>query len=261
MPSSSQSSDWFSKEKDLYSINGFKSSMDKELVETTDLMNSQELAPYLEPLYEIFFCPLTDKIMNDPVEIETGVTCERAAITVFGDTADIIFPESGKKIISRVLNRNIALMETIKQWEKGNEQASIRFARSALSLAKFIQKKQYNVVEICAVGVKPLLGTFLAQKDTDLTFETLELLRLLAENDDDEGKEMIARTIDLSAIIQLSSTVKCVSHLALLLLVDLSKSRHLYDKIGSVTGGVLMLITLKYRQPVDAFASEKADKS
>ncbi|KAI3734060.1 hypothetical protein L6452_13521 [Arctium lappa] len=279
MSSSIHNSDWFSEEKDLYSINGFESSMDKELAETTHLMNFQELVPYLEPPYEIFFCPLTNKMINDPVTIETGVTYERAAITEwydkFGDPADIICPKTCRKITSRVLNSNTALMETIKQWEKRNEQASIRFARSALSLASnktmsiealhnlqsLCRKKQYNVVEICAVGVIPLLGTFLTQKDTDLTFETLELLRQLAENDDDEGKEMIARTMNLSAIIQnLSSTVECIKHSALLLLVDLSKCSYVYDKIGSVTGGVLMLITLKYRHPVDAFASEKADE-
>lgn len=69
---------------------------------------------------------------------------------------------------------------------------------------------------------------------------------------------MIATTVDLSQVIQhLTSEVEYIKHSALLLLVELSKSSYVCNKVGSVTGGILMLITLKYRQPVDAFVSEK----
>lgn len=34
----------------------------------------------LEPLYEAFICPLTRKIMRDPVSLENGVTYEKSAI-------------------------------------------------------------------------------------------------------------------------------------------------------------------------------------
>lgn len=72
---------------------------------------------------------------------------------------------------------------------------------------------------------------------------------------------MIARTMDLSEIIQnLSSEDECIRHSALLLLVELSKSCYFCDEIGSVSGGVLMLVTLKYRQPVDPFALNKVDE-
>ncbi|GJZ48927.1 putative U-box domain-containing protein 42 [Tanacetum coccineum] len=262
-------------ENDLYSINDFGNSTDDE-TETSHVTNFQSK----EPLYEAFFCPLTNKIMDDPVTVETGVTYERAAITEwfakFSNPADIVCPKTGKKIKTQVFNRNIALRETINQWEERNEQASIKAARSALSLlsSKLVilealhnlqnlcRKKIYNVVEIRTAGIIPLLGTILKHEDGDVKCETLELLRQLTENDDeDEGKEMIARTVDLSGIIQsLSSQVECIRHSALLLLVEISKGQYFCDKISSVTGGVLMLITLKYRQPVDAFASQKVDE-
>ncbi|XP_023748353.2 putative U-box domain-containing protein 42 [Lactuca sativa] len=262
-------------EKDLYSINVLQGSMDHESTEIIDV--------YMEPLYETFFCPLTNKIMDDPVTIETGITYERDAITEwckkFGDPADIICPKTGVKITNQVFNRNIALMETIKKWEERNEQAIIRAAKSTLSLVSnktmilealhnlqtLCRKKQYNVVEIRTIGVIPLLGRILGHEDKDVIFETLELLKKLAENvdddDDDDGKEMIVKTMDLSVIIQnLSSEVECIRHAALLLLVDLSKSGDFCDKFGSVTGGFLMLITLKYRQPIDELALEKIDE-
>lgn len=189
-------------ENDLYSINDFESSTDDEC-ETTNVMNFS----YTEPLYEAFFCPLTNKIMNDPVTIETGVTYERFAITEwyekFSNPDDIICPKTGVKITSRVFNRNIALMETIKQWEERNEEASIKAAKSTLSsesnktmilealhnLQNLCKKKEYNVVEIRTIGVIPLLGAILKREDKDLTFESLELLRQLTEYDDeDDGK-------------------------------------------------------------------------
>ncbi|XP_076914324.1 putative U-box domain-containing protein 42 [Bidens hawaiensis] len=262
-------------ENDLYAIDDVESSADDEPEPgPTNVMN------YIEPLYESFFCPLTKKIMNDPVTIETGVTYERIAITEwfekFGDPADIICPKTGVKINSRMLNRNIALLETIKQWEVRNEQANIKAAKAVLSLASskirlleaihnlqaLCRMREYNVVEIRGVGVIPLLVEILKQDDKDLIVGTLELLTQLTENDDEgEGKKMIATTVDISRIIQnLTSKDEQIKHSALLLLVELSKSSYFCDLIGSVTGAVLMLITLKYRQTVDAFATDKVNE-
>lgn len=192
----------YANETDLYSINDFGNFTDDE-TETSYVTNFQSK----EPLYEAFFCPLTKKIMDDPVTVETGVTYERVAITQwfakFNNPADIVCPKTGIKITSQLFNRNIALRETIKQWEERDEQASIKAARSALSLLSskpvileavhdlqnLCRKKIYNVVEIRTAGIIPLLATILKHEDGDVKCETLELLRQLTENDDeDEGK-------------------------------------------------------------------------
>ncbi|XP_071689742.1 putative U-box domain-containing protein 42 [Rutidosis leptorrhynchoides] len=271
------------KENDLYSVTDFESSTDDEYEsETTHVTKFQDLAnSYMEPLYEAFFCPLTNKIMEDPVTIETGVTYERVAITEwfekFSNPTDIICPKTGINIKNRDFNRNNALIEMIKQWEERNEQESIKAARSVLSLnsstkpmilealrnlQNLCRKNLYNVVEIRAIGIIPLLGTILKNEDKDLTFETLELLRQMTENDDeDEGKEMIARTLDLSKLIQnLSSKDERIRQATLMLLVELSKDRFFCDQISSVSGGMLMLISVKYRQHVDAFFAKKIDE-
>lgn len=74
-------------------------------------------------------------------------------------------------------------------------------------------------------------------------------------------QEIIAKTIDISIIIKfLSSSQQPVRHASLLFLLELSRSQPLCEKIGSVTGGILMLITIKYNRSIDAFASEKADE-
>ncbi|XP_021293218.1 putative U-box domain-containing protein 42 isoform X1 [Herrania umbratica] len=237
-----------------------------------------QVAHYIEPLYDTFFCPLTKQIMDDPVTIESGVTYEREAIMdwfeMFDHLEDKVCPTTGKKLTSRVLSTNVALKTTIEEWKDRNEAARIKVARAALTLASsdsmileairdlqhICQRKQYNKVHVLSVGILPLLIKFLGYKDGDIRCAALELLRQLVE-EDDEGKEMIAKTMDISTIIELlSSSHQQIRHASLLFLLELSRSQALGEKIGSATGAILMLIRIKYNRNVDSFASERADE-
>lgn len=72
---------------------------------------------------------------------------------------------------------------------------------------------------------------------------------------------MMAKTVDISTIIKmLSSSHRKIRHASLLVLLELSQSQSLCERIGSVAGGILVLITIKFNQFSDAFASEKADE-
>lgn len=74
-------------------------------------------------------------------------------------------------------------------------------------------------------------------------------------------QEMVAKEMAISTVIKmLSSNHQPIRHAALLLLLELSRSQYLCEKIGSVTGGILMLITIKYNWSSDNFALEKADQ-
>ncbi|KAK0573299.1 hypothetical protein LWI29_006041 [Acer saccharum] len=237
-----------------------------------------KVSQFIEPLYETFFCPLTKEIMDDPVTIESGVTYEKKAIMewfeTFENPEEMFCPRTGKKLMSKALSTNMALKTIIQEWKERNESARIKAARAALSLAssetmvleaiKDLQSichiKQYNKVQVRNFGILPLLLEFLEYKDRNVRCAALELLRQLME-DDDDGKEMIANTMDISVVVKmLSSSHRHVRHASLLLLLELSRSRSLCEKIGSVTGGILMLITIKYNRTVDAFGSETAEQ-
>ncbi|KAK7836808.1 putative u-box domain-containing protein 42 [Quercus suber] len=219
---------------------------------------------YMEPLYETFFCPLGKKIMDNPVTIETGVTYERNEITEwfekFEKSEDIFCPLTGQKLVSRAFNTNKALKSTIEEWLERNEASRIKVARTALSLASskdmvleaikdlqtICQRKRYNKVQVRSVGLMPSLIKFLEYKDRDVRCAAME--------------EMISKTMNISTIIDmLSSSHQPIRHASLQFLLELSKSLSLCEKIGSVPGGILMLINIKYKHSIDAFASEKAD--
>ncbi|MBA0563331.1 hypothetical protein Golob_008313, partial [Gossypium lobatum] len=215
------------------------------------LVTLPHVAHYIEPLYNTFFCPLTKQVMDDPVTIENGVTFERKVITewfeTFSHQDNIVCPTTGMKLKSRVLSANVALKTTIEEWKERNEVARIKVARTALSLAcsdsmileairdlqHICKRRRNNKVLVVSVGILPLLIRLLGYKDRDVRCEVLELLRQRTE-EDDEGKEMIANIMDISAMIELmSSSHQEIRHASLLFLVELSRSQALEkaDKI------------------------------
>ncbi|XP_010261453.1 PREDICTED: putative U-box domain-containing protein 42 [Nelumbo nucifera] len=237
-----------------------------------------QVAEYIEPLYEAFICPLTQKIMDDPVTIENGVTYERRAITEwfkkFEDSSGVICPTTGKKLSTRDLNTNVALKTTIEEWKERNEAARIKVARAALSLASsdnmilealkdlqdLCQQKKQNKVQARNMGMLSLLAHILEYKDRKVRCATLDTLRLLVK-EDDEGKDIIEQTKAIPTTIKmLSSNYLPEKHASLLFLLELSRCKSLCEKIGSVTGCILMLITMKYNYSYDPFAAEKADE-
>lgn len=199
-----------------------------------------QMARYIEPLYDTFFCPITKQIMDDPVTIESGVTYERKAITewfeMFIHVEDTICPTTGMKLTSRVLSTNVALKTTIQEWQDRNEAARIKVARTALSLAS----SDAMVLE--------------AIRDLQHIWRFAPFFSYFVQ-------EMIGNIMDISTLIEfLSSSHQPFRHASLLLLLELSKSQALDEKLGSATGAILMLIRIKYNRHVDSLASEKADE-
>ncbi|RID55588.1 hypothetical protein BRARA_G02840 [Brassica rapa] len=237
-----------------------------------------QVTQFMEPPYQAFICPLTKEIMEDPVTTETGVTCERQAVTEwfekFGDSDEISCPVTGQKLTTG-LSPNLVLKTIIGEWKVRNEAARIKVAHAALSLGgsesmvidalrdlqMTCEGKEYNKLKVREAGIIQLLDRYLTYRSKDVRYELLQLLKTLAEEDTDEGKEMIVNTLAMSCVIKfLGSSHQTVRHAALALLLELSKSQHACKKIGNATGAILMLVTSKYNEESDAFASETADQ-
>ncbi|KAJ4869142.1 putative U-box domain-containing protein 42 [Raphanus sativus] len=238
-----------------------------------------QVTQFMEPPYQAFICPLTKEIMEDPVTTETGVTCERQAVTEWFDGSkdqdEISCPVTGQKLTTTGLSPNLVLKTIIGEWKVRNEAARIKVAHAALSLGgsesmvidalrdlqMTCEGKEYNKVKVREAGIIQLLDRYLTYRSKDVRYELLQLLKTLAEEDTDEGKEMIVNTMTMSCVIKfLVSSHQSVRHAALVLLLELSKSQHACEKIGNATGAILMLVTSKYNEESDAFASETADQ-
>ncbi|KAH0919768.1 hypothetical protein HID58_027428, partial [Brassica napus] len=237
-----------------------------------------QVTQFMEPPYQAFICPLTKDVMEDPVTTETGVTCERQAVTEwfdkFGDPDEISCPVTGQKLTTG-LSPNLVLKTIIGEWKVRNETARIKVAHAALSLGgsesmvidalrdlqMTCEGKEYNKLKVREAGIIQLLDRYLTYRSKDVRYELLQLLKTLADEDTDEGKEMIVNTLAMSCVIKfLGSSHQTVRHAALALLLELSKSQHACKKIGIATGAILMLVTSKYNEESDAFASETADQ-
>ncbi|KAJ6768597.1 U-BOX DOMAIN-CONTAINING PROTEIN 42-RELATED [Salix koriyanagi] len=230
----------------------------KHISSSSSSTSLAKMTDHIEPLYQTFYCPLTKQIMDDPVTIQSGVTYDRKAITEWleesDNSQDFFCPTTGQKLPSRGLKTNVALKNTIEEWKERNEVARIKSSRSALvvsaspsmvleatrDLQDICKKKQYNKIQIHNAGILPLVFRLLKDKDRDVRYAALELLRELAK-DDDDSKRMISEVVDMSAVIKMmSSGHQPIRHAALLLLLELSR--------------------IKYNQSDDAFSSEKADE-
>lgn len=165
-----------------------------------------QVTQFMEPPYQAFICPLTKEIMEDPVTTETGVTCERQAVTEWFDGSkdqdEISCPVTGQKLTTTGLSPNLVLKTIIGEWKVRNEAARIKVAHAALSLGgsesmvidalrdlqMTCEGKEYNKVKVREAGIIQLLDRYLTYRSKDVRYELLQLLKTLAEEDTDEGK-------------------------------------------------------------------------
>ncbi|TVU11656.1 hypothetical protein EJB05_45253 [Eragrostis curvula] len=235
-----------------------------------------EVAEYVEPLYDSFFCPLTNKVMVDPVTTESGVTYDRRAIEEYfekftDDSEPVICPVTKMAMQSKTLRSNLPLKSTIAEWIMRNESTRVRIARTALSMATtesmvlealhelkvLARMRRKNRDQMHKIGITKFLARLLEHKDALIRCDSLDLLCLLVE--DEAGKEIIAKTRAVSRTIKLlSSNSPDERHAAISFLVELSKSDLLLENIGSTAGSILILTTMKFNSSDDPIAAEKA---
>ncbi|CAN6253446.1 unnamed protein product [Urochloa humidicola] len=234
-----------------------------------------EVAEYIEPVYDAFFCPLTNEIMTDPVTIQSGVTCDKRAIEEyierFPDSSEpLCCPVTKMPMHSKTVMSNASLKSVIEEWTMRNEAMRVRIARTALSLStadtmvlealhelKLLAKLRGKNRELMhKIGVTKFLARLLDNHSAQIQCDALELLCLLAE--DEEGRDIIGKTKAIVRTIKLLSSNTVERHAAISFLLELSKSQLLLENIGSTPGSILILTTMKINNSDDPIASEKA---
>lgn len=201
----SESQSQMSEIPDIPSQSTYASSQRKYASLSESVSMLPQVTQFMEPPYQAFICPLTKEIMEDPVTTETGVTCERKAVTEWFDRLEnpeeISCPITGQKMTTG-LSPNVVLKTIIQEWKVRNEAARIKVAHAALSLGgseimvidalrdlqMTCEGKEYNKIQVREAGIIQLLDRYLTYRSKDVRYELLQLLRILAEEDTDKGK-------------------------------------------------------------------------
>ncbi|XP_071733053.1 U-box domain-containing protein 44-like [Rutidosis leptorrhynchoides] len=235
---------------------------------------------YVEPIYDAFICPLTKQIMRDPVTIENGQTFEREAIEKwFNECKEsnrkLVCPLTLKELKTTDMNPSIALRNTIEEWNARNEVVQLDMAHKSLNITnsetdilqalKYVQhicqKSPSNKRIIRNADLIPLIVDMLKSSSRRVRRTTLETLRVVVENDDD-NKEIMAEGDNVRTIVKfLSHEQSKERQEAVSLLYELSKLETLCEKIGSVNGAILILVGMASSKSENLTAVEKADKT
>ncbi|KAJ3699267.1 hypothetical protein LUZ61_002972 [Rhynchospora tenuis] len=229
----------------------------------------------VEPLYDSFFCPITKKIMIDPVTIDSGITYEKSAILELFEKQEsasepLTCPVTGMKMETKNLNTNVALKATIDEWAARTEVTRIRIAANELmkgemvsdainELKSITQKRKKNIDQIHSIGITKILTKYLESMDATIRCETLELLTTLIQ--DDAGKEIMGQTRAIQMAAKLmSSSNSTQKSLALSFLEEATKSEYLGRILGHTSGAILLLVTTKVNESADPEAAKKASQ-
>ncbi|KAL1814978.1 hypothetical protein DCAR_0519193 [Daucus carota subsp. sativus] len=235
---------------------------------------------HIEPFYDAFICPLSKQIMRDPVTLETGITYEREAIeNWFKDCKEngrkLVCPITLKELRSTDLNPSIALRSTIEEWNARNEAAQLDIARRSLSVGnpeteimdalRFIQKLcQKNLSSKRVVrnsNLIPMIIDMLKSSSRRVRCKALGTLHSVVE-DDSDNKEVMAEGDTVRTIVKFLSHEKSKEKdEAISLLCELSKSRTVCEKIGSINGAILILVGMTGSKSENPLTVEKAEKT
>ncbi|KAK4767727.1 hypothetical protein SAY87_002868 [Trapa incisa] len=233
-----------------------------------------------EPIYDAFVCPLTKRIMSDPVTLENGRTFEREAIEKWfkecrESGSRLVCPVTKEELRSADLNPSIALRNAIEEWTARNESVRLERARKSLALGSaegdVLQALEYiqyicrdsrlNKHIVSNTELVPMIIGMLKSSSRWVRCKALETLRILAE-EDAYVKEIMAEGDVVRTIVKFLSHEQSKERKeAVSLLYELSKSEFLSEKIGSVNGAILILVGMSSSKSENVLIVEAAEKT
>lgn len=209
----------------------------------------------LEPL-QSFYCPITQDVMVDPVEISSGQTFERSAIEKWFAEGNKLCPLTLIPLDTSILRPNKKLKQSIQEWKDRNIMITIATLKEKIhsgnddevlhdlqTLQTLCEVKDQHREWVILENYIPTLIQILP-RNRDIRKCSLIILGMLAK-DNEEAKEKIT-TVDLA----IESIVRSLGRrpeerkLAVALLLELSKYDLAQEHIGKVQGCILLLVTM-----------------
>lgn len=209
----------------------------------------------LEPL-QSFYCPITQDVMVDPVEISSGQTFERSAIEKWFAEGNNLCPMTLIPLDTSILRPNKKLKQSIQEWKDRNIMITIATLKEKIqsgsdeevlhdlqTIQKLCEEKEQHrewvILENYIITLIQILS-----RHRDIRKHSLVILGMLAK-DNEEAKERIS-TVDhaIELIVRSLGRRPEERKLAVALLLELSKYDLAREQIGKVQGCILLLVTM-----------------
>ncbi|RDX58012.1 U-box domain-containing protein 43, partial [Mucuna pruriens] len=209
----------------------------------------------LEPL-QSFYCPITQDVMVDPVEISSGQTFERSAIEKWFAEGNKLCPLTLIPLDTSILRPNKKLKQSIQEWKDRNIMITIATLKEKIlsenddevlhdlqTLQNLCKEKDQHREWVILENYIPTLIQILS-RNRDIRKYSLVILGMLAK-DSEEAKERIS-TVDhaIESIVRSLGRRPEERKLAVALLLELSKYDLAREHIGKGQGCILLLVTM-----------------
>lgn len=209
------------------------------------------------PPWQSFYCPITTKVMEDPVEIASGQTVDRRAIEAWFNEGNKTCPITKIVLDSLDVQPNVSLRNSIKEWRERNTFISIAATKSKLQsdveedklsalkeLHRLSEDGPIQRVWIQEEGLIPLISSLLSSNNKNNIRRTALATLCSLASDNSFIKEKIAEAGAIQhAVRSLARDVK-EGRQAVALLLELSAEPSVCEKIGKVQGCILLLVTM-----------------
>ncbi|WCJ40394.1 U-box domain-containing protein 31 [Euphorbia peplus] len=209
-----------------------------------------------------FLCRINGTVMNDPVSICTGTTCERSAVEAWFDSGEKTDPETGEILEDTSLRSNLPLRQSIEEWRELNYCLRIRVCRArllsdtdsivenALSQMQDLLRENTIIKDWVSIGgltdiIISILGT---SHNNEIKRSILVTLKDIVEGHT-RNKEKVVNYEGWDHIIPCLVHDSSVSKAALELLYELLQERSGWNvsvcrKLSQQCSAILFLVTL-----------------
>ena len=147
---------------------------------------------HILPPLQTFYCPITQDVMEEPVEIESGYTFEMSAIQKWFQEGHSVCPVTKRELQSLSMKPNRLLKQSIEEWKERNAMMKVTAVASRLKSVdeKEILEALLEIQDMCeerpvakywvtAEGLIPVLVGLLKSNKRDLRRKTLITLNSL----------------------------------------------------------------------------------
>ncbi|PQQ21706.1 U-box domain-containing protein 44-like [Prunus yedoensis var. nudiflora] len=210
----------------------------------------------LEPL-QSFICPITREVMVDPVETSSGQTFERSAIQKWFADGNRSCPLTMTSLDASILRPNKTLRQSIEEWKDRNTMIMIASLKSKLQseedeevlhclseLLDLCKERDLHKEWVILENYIPILIQLLGVKNPEIRNHALVNLCILVKDSDDAKERIYKADNGIESIVRSLGRRVEERKLAVALLLELSKSNLIRERIGKVQGSILLLVTM-----------------